>query len=212
MATDIFYADFDGNGPGFQGASLPNEDRTNAVFSSWSIGGAPILAGRWELSYPEYNDAPNRTGGSGRYASVHSNSSEFIDTQVWMISPLIDVGKYKDITLLVDIYFKAQGAGVGEDTLTISILTINDKSTSAESVGHHTVDVLGKNMSVNDPELQGTLSWNLSKFSNASHFIQLAFSWYSSMGPASVQLDNIRVQGEENVTLAPPSNFKVQKP
>lgn len=201
MATEIFYDDFDGNGPGFKGPS----------FKAWSIGGTPILAGRWQLFYPDYNDADNLTGGSGRYASVHSSSSEFIDTLVWMISPLIYVGKYENLTLSADIYFKSQGASIGEDTLTISILTIDDEAPSADSLSQNTIEVIGQNMSAVDPALHGPKSWDLSSFADTSHFIQLAFSWYSSMGPASVQLDNIRVTGDEIVTLAPPSNLSVQQ-
>lgn len=201
MATEIFLADFDGIGPGFK---QPNENERAFHFNSWSIGGAPILAGRWQLSYPEYHDLPNLTGGSGRYAAVHG-SHEFIDTLVWMISPLIDVGKHENLNLSADLYFKSNGGSVGEDTLTISILTIDDNFTSA----NNEITVIGENMGPTSPVLQGHQSWPIT-ISDTSHLIQLAFSWYSSMGPASVQLDNIRVTGEEIIAIVPPSNFKVQ--
>ncbi len=205
MATEIFIADFDGNGPGFSGANRPGEALTNAVFGSWSIGGNPILAGRWQLSY---NEASNRTGGSGRYASIKSNSSEFMDTHVWMISPLINIRKYENLTLSTDLYLKFNGRA-GENTLTVSILTIDNKPPSDDSVGHHTVATIGEHMSAAD-ELLGNNSWPISQFADGSDFIQLAFSWYSSEEPGSVQLDNIKVLGDKKATLAPPSNLNIK--
>ncbi|MEJ2055776.1 MAG: hypothetical protein P8X42_17825, partial [Calditrichaceae bacterium] len=169
MPSEIFFADFDGTGPGFKGVSAQNEDKTEAVFYNWSIGGEPISAGRWQLSYPEHN-GPNLTTGTGRYASIHaSESTPFVDTHVWMISPLIDVRKYKNLVLSADIYFKAQGASAGEDILTVSMQSILNKLISADPVEYHTVEIIGQDMKDGDPELKGTKSWNLSPFVNKCH-------------------------------------------
>jgi hypothetical protein len=203
MVTELFIEDFDGNGPGFKGPP----------FSAWSIGGTPIDAGRWKLFYPEMGAPENLTGGSGRYASVQSDSSEFIDTLVWLISPLIDVEKYRNLTLNADIYLEATGSA-GEDTLTISLLTIKNGHGKSPSIQEHTIDVVGEHLSFGDVA-QGSKSWDLSACTRRRHLIQLSFGFYSSMGSgvgqAPVQLDNISITGDKKTRMRPPKDLKVKK-
>jgi len=176
MATIVFSEDFDGGGPGFKGP----------VFKSWSIGGEPIEAGYWGLFYPDLDP------GIRRYAGVHSKSHEFIDTLVWLISPVIDARKYRKLVLSADVYFQSRGAGAGEDKVEILMLQPGKLP--------QTIGVIGDTMSAGDPPLQQNMSWNIPS-SYRCGFIQIAFTWYSSMGPAqydSIQLDNIRLTGNRS--------------
>ena len=178
MSETIFFEDFDGTGAGFDGP----------VFESWSIGGTSVDAGHWGLFDSDMNPVPNLTLGSGRYAGVHSESHEFIDSLVWLISPLIDARKHRKLVLSADVYFKSRGADPGEDTVNILILRVGKKP--------QTIGVIGNTMSSADAPISQNMSWNIS-FSQCS-FIQVAFTWYSSMGPPqydSIQLDNIRLTG-----------------
>jgi len=178
MCVTIFFDDFNGAGPGF----------TGPVYDSWSIGGTPVDAGHWGLFYPDMDPVPNLTPGSGRYVGVHSESAEFIDSLVWLISPLIDARKYRKLVLTADVYFKSSGAGLGEDTVKIFALQVGK---APQMVG-----VIGDTMSAADPPISQNLSWNIP--SSQCGFVQIAFTWYSSMGhPAydSIQLDNIRLTG-----------------
>lgn len=178
MSDTIFFEDFDGSGAGFDGP----------VFGSWSIGGTPVDAGHWGLFYPDMNPVPNLTPGSGRYAGVHSESHEFIDSLVWLISPLIDARKYRNLVLSTDVYFKSHSANPGEDRVEILILRVGKKEPQ-------TIGVIGNTMSSADAPISQNMSWNIS-FSQCG--VQVAFTWYSSMGPPeydSIQLDNIRLTG-----------------
>ena len=182
MAT-IFSEDFDGGGPGFKGP----------VFKSWSIGGEPIEAGYWGLFYPDLDSGtPNDTPGNGRYAGVHSKSHEFVDTLVWLISPVIDARKYGQLVLTADIYFQSRGAAAGEDKVEVLVLQPGKLP--------QTIGVIGDTMSAGDPPLQQNMSWNIPK-SYQCGLVQIAFTWYSSMGPAqydSIQLDNIHLTGNRS--------------
>lgn len=179
MSNTIFFENFDGNGPGFDGP----------VFKSWSIGGTPVDFGHWGLFYPDMvPSASNLTPGSGRYAGVHSNSPEFIDCLVWLISPMIDARTFNKLFLSADVYFKSRGFGLGEETVEILILRVGKEP--------QRIGIIGNTMSSNDPPISQNMSWNIptTQFS----VIQIAFTWFSSMGnPAydSIQLDNIRLTG-----------------
>jgi len=178
MSDTIFFEDFDGTGAGFDGP----------VFESWSIGGIPVDWGHWGLFYPDMNPVPNLTPGSGRYAGVHSESHMLLDSLVWLISPLIDARKYRKLALSTDVYFKSRGAEPGEDTVNILILQVGKEP--------QTIGVIGNTMSCTDAPISQNMSWNI-PFSQCG-VIQVAFTWYSSMGPPkhdSIQLDNIHLTG-----------------
>ena len=181
MAT-IFSEDFDGNGPGFKGS----------VFRSWSIGGVPVDAGHWGLFSGSQSSKPNKTPGNGGYTGVHSDSPEFIDTLVWLISPVIDARKYGELVLSADVYFQSRGAAAGEDKVEVLVLQPGKLP--------QTIGVIGDTMSAGDQPLQQNMSWNIPS-SYRCGFIQIAFTWYSSMGPArydSIQLDNIHLTGNRS--------------
>ena len=178
MSETIFFENFDGSGPGFNGPA----------FESWSIGGTPVDAGHWGLFTPGTGGIQNLTPGSEKYAGVHSHSSQFIDNLVWLISPLIDAGKYRDLVLSSDIYFKSRGNAVGEETVKILALRVGR---SPQQIG-----VIGNTMSQTDQPISQNMSWHIPN-SKCGTF-QIAFTWYSSWGASqfdSIQLDNIRLQG-----------------
>jgi len=192
QTSRLFFEDFDGSGPGFDGP----------VFKAWSIGGAAISHGYWKLFYPEY-DGENISPGSGKYAGVYSHSGEFRDTLVWMISPLIDISQYQNLKLSADIYFRSSGISRGEDRLTISYLTVG-----VEPIN---VAIIGKDMCAEDAPISANKSWNIS-LGNRSQVIQLSFSWYSSMGPTeydSVQIDNVLFEADKGAYPVPPANLHV---
>jgi hypothetical protein len=175
MTATLFFEDFDGNGAGFSGSP----------FETWSIGGVPIGPGHWERFYNK-PEQPNLTSGSGNYAAVHLVSHEFLDTLVWMISPIIDVRKHTDLTLSTDLYFRA-GGQVGEDIATIVLLR----------AGHppETLSVIGDTLSAMDDPLKQHMTWDISPDSD---FVQVAFPWVISAGGSgydSIQVDNIRIIG-----------------
>jgi hypothetical protein len=99
----------------------------------------------------------NQTRGSGRYSAVKSYSVEVVDTLVWLISPLVDVENYQNLTLEADLYLHATGTA-GEDTLTVSLLTIDGGGPGSQSVEEHTVEVVGENLSFQYPDIQGSRS------------------------------------------------------
>ena len=181
MATVIFSENFDGSGPGFN----------DLAFNTWNTGGEPVEAGCWSIFTGSDSSKPNKTPGSGGYAGVNSKLGEFIDTLVWLKSPVIDARKYRQLVLYADIYFKSHGAAAGEDKVEILLLQPGKAS--------QTIDVIGQNMSGSDTPLKETKKWKIPTFKCGR--LQIAFTWYSSMGPAeydSIQLDNIRLTGNRN--------------
>jgi len=180
MATTLFYDDFDENSVGFGGPP----------FHSWSVGGEPVAAGHWRLFYPDSGPEPqpNKTLGTGKYAGVHKNDPEFIDTLIWLISPLIPLGKCHDLTLSADVHFQARGFEQGEDRVEIYILPAGSDP--------QLLGVIGENLSQADPPIIQNMSWEL--IVKQAEYVQIAFTWKSSMGHEeydSIQLDNIHLEG-----------------
>lgn len=175
-SKEIFFENFDGDGVGFGGSP----------FETWSVGGVPIGAGHWER-FSNNPGEPNLTGSRGSYAAVRMYSDEFLDTLVWMISPVIDVRKYTDLVLSTDLYFRA-GGEVGEEVATVLL----------HRAGHppETLSVIGDTLSALDNPMKQHMTWNISP---DSKFIQVAFTWVSGAGGPghdSIQVDNIRVTGK----------------
>jgi hypothetical protein len=174
MAVTIFFEDFDGNGVDFEGAP----------FETWSVGGVPIANNHWEKFF-DSSDTPNKTLGKGNYAAVRIGT-EFQETPVWMISPIIDVRQFTDLALSCDLYFRA-GELQGEQISKVLLLRAGYQP--------ETLRVMGEDMSVESDPINEHMTWNIS---SDADFIQIAFTWETSTGGPSydyIQVDNIRIIG-----------------
>lgn len=96
-ASTIFYEDFDGNGPGFE---------------AWStIAGAVGNGMTWSLMTPGpgSRDWANRTAGEGQYAGNNS-MDRVVGWNSILISPVIDISMYYDITISSAVNFQSNRA------------------------------------------------------------------------------------------------------
>jgi hypothetical protein len=185
----IFFETFDDNGAGFSGSP----------FETWTVGGVPIGAGHWER-FVDTSREPNLTLGTGDYAAVRMESGEFLDTLVWMISPIIDVRQFSDLVLSADLYFRAVGEQ-GEEVSEILLLRAGYQP--------ETLRVIGEDMSHQSDPINEHMTWDIS---SGTDFIQVAFTWRSSSGGPShdsIQVDNIQVTGKQK--LDPPKPPRIQR-